>query len=125
MTFFAAVFLLLAAIIAVFQLVLALGAPLGEYTMGGKFPGKLPNAMKIAALVQIIILFFFAAIVMAKAEIAFESLQNMARIGIWFIVAFFVFGVVMNISSPSKKERMIMGPANVIALISTLVVALS
>ena len=66
MVIFVFIFLVLAALIAIFQLILALGAPLGEYTMGGRFPGKLPVKMRVAALIQIVILMVFAFIVLAK-----------------------------------------------------------
>jgi hypothetical protein len=119
------IFIVLSIVIAIFQLALALGAPLGEYTMGGKFPGKLPNKMRAAALVQILILLFFVFIVTSKAGIAFEQYYGFGRIGIWFIVAFFIFGSIVNLSSPSKKEKLVMGPANIIAVISTFLVALN
>ncbi len=125
MILFAYFFVALIIIIAIFQLALAFGAPLGEYTMGGKFPGKLPIKMRVAALIQIIILLFFGFIVIAKARMAFEQYHNVGKIGIWFIVAFFVFGSIVNLSSPSRKEKLVMGPANIIALISTLMVAIS
>ncbi|MFZ5986341.1 MAG: hypothetical protein ACOYWZ_04335 [Bacillota bacterium] len=119
------IYIVLSIIIVILQLVLALGAPLGEYTMGGKFPGKLPIKMRVAALIQILILLGFAFIVMAKAGIAFEQYYSFGRIGIWFVVAFFIFGSIVNISSPSRKEKLTMGPANIIALINTFVVALN
>ncbi|MCW3491656.1 hypothetical protein [Dethiobacter alkaliphilus] len=125
MILFANFYILLTIIIAIFQVALAMGAPLGEFTMGGKFTGKLPIKMRVAALAQIVILLIFVFIVAAKAGIAFEQYYSFGRIGIWFVVAFFVFGTIVNISSPSRKEKLTMGPANIIALISTLVVALS
>lgn len=118
------VFTTLATIVAVFQLVLALGAPLGEYTMGGKFPGKLPVPMRLAAGVQILVLFVFVFIVMAKAGLAFAPYYHISTMGIWVIVVFFAFGTIVNVSSPSRQEKLTMGPANIVALISTLVVAL-
>ncbi len=122
---FAYIFIGLTVIITGFQLALALGAPLGEYTLGGRFPGKLPGKMRVAALIQILILLLFAAIVISKSGLAFESFYNVARIGIWFVFAFFIFGSIVNFSSPSKKEKQIMGPLNIIALISTFMVAIS
>jgi hypothetical protein len=80
--------------------------------------------MRAAALAQILILFIFAFFVIAKAGIAFEQFYSIARIGIWFVVAFFALGSVLNFSSTSRKEKRIMGPANVIAFVSTLAVAL-
>lgn len=118
------VFVVLAVVIGAFQVALALGAPLGEYTLGGKFPGKLPQGMRAAALVQLVILFIFVVIVMAKAGIAFEQFHSGAKIGAWIVAVFFALGTVMNMSSPSPKEKRIMGPANIIAFVTTLIVAL-
>jgi hypothetical protein len=125
MLIFAYIFIALTFIIAIFQIALALGAPLGEYTLGGKFPGKLPGQMRAAALVQILILFVFAFLVVVRAGIAFEQYYPIARIGIWFVVAFFVLGSILNLSSASRKEKLVMGPANVLALVSTFMVAIS
>jgi hypothetical protein len=121
---FAYIFIGLAVFITAFQLVLAFGAPLGDYTLGGKYPGKLPPKMRIAALIQILILFFFTAIVMSKAGIAFGSFAGIANAAIWFVLAFFVFGSIVNLSSPAKKERFLMGPLNLIAMVCVLGVAL-
>lgn len=118
------IFIVLAIIIAIFQVALFLGAPLGEYTLGGKFPGKLPAKVRAATLIQILILMVFVIIVTAKAGIAFDQYNSIAQYGIWFVVAFFILGTLANLSSPSKKEKLIMGPANIIALVCTVIVAL-
>jgi hypothetical protein len=119
------IFIVLSIVIVIVQLALAFGAPLGEYTLGGKFPRKLPIKMRVAALIQIFILLVFIFIVTSKAGIAFEQYYGFGRIGIGFIVVFFIFGSIVNLTSPSKKEKLVMGPANIIALISTLIVALN
>ncbi len=124
MIVFAYIFIGLAAFITLFQLALAFGAPWGDFTLGGKYPGKLPAKLRIAAIVQIIILFGFTAMVASKAGIAFGAINQIAQTGIWFVLAFFVLGTVLNLSSPSKKEKYLMGPFNIIALVSVLVVAL-
>jgi hypothetical protein len=121
---FAWIYIVLSVIIALFQLALALGAPWGDFTLGGRYPGKLPPRIRMAALVQIGILFLFAALVASRGGVAFEGLSGAARIGVWFVAAFFVLGTVMNLSSPSKKERIVMGPANIIALVCAVAVAL-
>jgi NADPH-dependent 2,4-dienoyl-CoA reductase/sulfur reductase-like enzyme len=123
-TVFAFVFIGLAVGIAVFQIVLALGAPLGEYTLGGKYPGKLPGKLRVAALFQIAILFIFTVMIVSKAGIAFGSLYGVARIGAWVVFAFFIPGSILNLSSPSKKERLVMGPLNIVALICSFMVAI-
>jgi hypothetical protein len=119
------VFLAFVVIGSLFQLALALGAPLGEYTLGGKFPGKLPPKLRIAALVQILVLFLFAFIVLIRSDMILPNLQVVGRIGIWFVVAFFVLGSVANLSTPSKRERLLWGPTNVILLAVSILIALS
>lgn len=121
---FAYIFLGLSLIIMVFQIALALGAPWGDFTMGGKFPGKLPASMRIGALVQILILGFFVAVVLSKAGLALPGFMGFSRIAIWFIFGFFVLGTFLNLSSPSKKEKLVMGPLNILALGMVLMVAL-
>ena len=68
------------ATVILFQAALILGAPWGEYTMGGIYPGKLPARMRAAAGVQIVILLLFASIAASRAGIALagfpQCLQN-------------------------------------------------
>lgn len=86
-------FLALSTVAILFQLALALGAPWGEYTLGGKFPGKLPSKMRIAALAQIVVLMLFGAIVLARSGLTFRALYPFSRTAIWFVAGFFVLGV--------------------------------
>jgi hypothetical protein len=125
MVFAVAVFIIMSVIAAIFQLALALGAPLGEYAMGGMYPGKFPPKMRIAALVQIIILVFLVFVVVAASGLAFEQFYNFGRIAIWFVVAFFVLGSILNISSKSIKERRTWGPVNVMLLLVSIFIALN
>lgn len=125
MQFFAWTYMVLSVIVICFQLVLAAGAPLGEFTLDGRFPGRLPNRMRIAALMQVAVLVCFSGIVASRSGLAFRDAPVLGRVGIWFVVAFFVPGTLLNITSPSRRERLVMGPLNVIALISALAIALS
>ena len=38
-----------------FQLALAAGAPWGAYAMGGRFPGRFPPPLRVAAVVQAVV----------------------------------------------------------------------
>jgi hypothetical protein len=125
MMFAVTIFFTFCIIVALFQFSLALGAPWGEYTLGGRFPGQLPPKMRIAALIQIIILFVLAFIVLLKSGLAFNQFYSISKIGIWFVVAFFVLGSILNLATPSKKERMIWGPVNILLLVASIVVALT
>jgi hypothetical protein len=118
------VFLVLTAIGALFQLALALGAPWGEYTLGGRFPGKLPPKIRVAALAQMLVMFMFAFIVLVRAGLIFGELYAVSRVAIWFVAGFFVLGSLANLSTPSKRERLVWGPVNVLLLMVTIVIAL-
>jgi len=96
-------------------MLLALGAPLGEFTLWGKYPGMLPQKLRLVVIIQIIILSIFTLIVASKAGIAFEPLKNISKYGIWVVLVFFTLGSFINLTSPSKKEKIVMGPLNVIA----------
>jgi hypothetical protein len=107
-----------------FQLALALGAPLGEYTLGGRFPGTLPPKIRVAALAQILVMVLFAFIVLVRVGLIFGELYTISRVAIWFVVGFFVLGSLANLSTPSKRERLVWGPVNVLLLMVTIVIAL-
>ena len=116
-------FLALTTAVILFQLASALGAPWGEFTMGGRFPGALPPVMRIVALAQIVVLFLFAVIVLVRAGMAFGGYYAIGRVGIWFVVGFFVLGSLLNLATPSKKERLLWAPVNVLMLIAAILIA--
>ena len=57
------------AIVVLFQACLAIGLPWGAASMGGKYPGKHPPKMRVAAVVNMFVLSFLAKIVLVKAGI--------------------------------------------------------
>lgn len=120
-----AIFCGLTAIVIVFQLALALGAPWGKYTVGGRFPDKLPPRMRLAALAQILVLLLFAAIVLARSGLALSAIYGFSRVAIWFVAGFFVLGSLANLTTPARGERLIWGPVNVVMLLATILIALS
>ena len=117
-------FIFISLFVILFQIALTLGAPWGELTMGGRYHGKLPKQMRLIAVAQIIILLLIDVIVLAKSQIAFPRLYPPSRVGIWFVFAFFVLGTLMNIITPSKKERLIWAPVSAVLLILSLVNAI-
>ncbi len=115
----------LTAVTVLFQLALALGAPWGEMAMGGRYPGKMPLRMRIAALIQILLLILIAAIVFIRAELIFENYYLLSEKLIWLIVAFCGLGAILNTITPSKKERRLWAPVAIVLLICSVVIALS
>jgi hypothetical protein len=121
----AGVFGVLAAVAVLFQCALAAGAPWGEMTLGGKFAGRLPVAMRVAAVVQAIVLLVLAWVVFARAGVFFEGRSAMPHKAIWFVVAFCALSLTMNVITPSKKERRLWAPVLLVMLLSSVMVAIS
>lgn len=124
-TFAAYLFSILIAFVVGFQLALALGAPWGELAMGGKFSGRLPPAMRIAALVQIVLLVFIALIVLTRAGVILGEFSSLSKSLIWAVVVFSLIGAILNTITPSKKERMLWAPVSLVLLICATCVAVS
>ena len=120
----AAVFALVAIGAIGFQLALALGAPWGAYAMGGKYPGRFPAPMRIAAVVQALILAGLAGVVLARAGLALEAWGSAASWLIWVVVGFSAVSLVLNSVTTSRGERLVWVPVAVVMLASSLVVAL-
>ena len=123
--FAAYLFSVLIAFVVAFQLALALGAPWGEMAMGGKFPGRLPPRMRIAALVQIVVLVFIGLIVLTRAGVILDEFSSLSKSIIWAVVVFSLIGAILNTITPSKKERMLWAPVSLVLLICATYVAVS
>lgn len=121
----AALFVLVATGVIAFQLALALGAPWGAYAMGGKFPGRYPRSMRVAALGQAAVLALLALIVLSEAGLVLPQIAGAAPWAIWLVVLFSAVSVVLNLITPSAGERRIWVPVAVIMLVSSLTVALT
>ena len=119
----AIIFTILTGIVLIFQGCLALGLPWVKASMGGKSPGKYPPKMKMVAIITMVILGVFVAIVLSKSDLLFPQLKPISNIGIWFVVAFMVLGTVLNTITPSKIER-IWAPVAFFQLITSLIIAI-
>ena len=108
-----------------FQIALALGAPWGAYAMGGAFPGQFPPELRIAAVVQAVILGLLALVVLARAGIAMSIWSRSSRWLIWVVVVFSTLSLVLNLITPSAGERAIWAPVALIMLVSSVTVAIS
>ena len=124
-TIVALVFSSLIGITVLFQLALALGAPWGEYAMGGRYPGKWPLKLRVFGIAQILILLFIELIVLIRAGMLLPGYYQISRLASWFIVGFFVLSFGLNVSTPSKGERLLWAPTSLLLLAASLVIAIS
>ena len=112
------------AAVILFQIALAAGVPWGAYAMGGRFPGKFPIALRLAALAQALLIAGMVIVVLCRAELVLASWLGAARRLIWVIVAVAALGLVLNLITPSAAERAIWAPVAFVLLVSSAVVAL-
>jgi hypothetical protein len=108
-----------------FQLALALGAPWGQYAMGGKYPGRYPTAMRVSAVAQAALLAALSVFVLSEAGLVLPSMARTWPWLIWLVVAFSGLSLVLNAITPSAGERRIWVPVALAMLGCSLVVALS
>ena len=111
--------------VVVFQIALAAGAPWGAYAMGGAFPGQFPPALRIAAMIQALILAGMAAVIMARAGLILPRWSRASRWLAWVVVAFAAVSLILNLITPSAGERALWAPTALLLLISSAVVAFS
>ncbi len=102
-----------------FQIALAAGVPWGAFAMSGAFPGQFPTALRIAALIQAVLLLAMAAVVLARAGVILPRWSRVSRWLIWFVVAFAALSLVLNLITPSAGERAIWAPTAFLLLISS------
>ena len=94
-------------ILIAFQLVLAVGAPLGAAAWGGQNPGVLPGRLRIAsAFVAVVVYPVMLAVILAAVGIIGDDwLPIDPDIACWILAGFFVLGTVVNAISRSPPER--------------------
>jgi hypothetical protein len=103
----------LLAVVEVFQIALAFGAPLGKASWGGKHDGVLPTRLRIASGVAAVIVYplIILSVLTASGLVDSSLTEETRRVGMWVLTALFVLGVLSNFVSRSKIERT-WGPAS-------------
>ena len=121
----AIVFALFTAGAIAFQIALALGAPWGRYAMGGRYPDRLPPAMRVSAVVQALVLVFLAVIVLSEAGVVLPELAANNPWLIWVAVMFSTLSALLNGLTRSAGERRIWLPVALVMLATSVVVAIA
>ena len=121
----AIVAILMLAILCVFQIALAAGAPLGAAAWGGQNPGVLPGRLRVASGVVGVVLYpFLGLVILAAAGLTADDWLPIDPTAVmWFLTGFFALGVLVNAISRSPIER-IWAPVSAVLAICCAVIAL-
>lgn len=113
-------------VLVMFQLALAAGAPLGRAAYGGAHR-VLPGHLRVASVAAALVWVLAAGAVLARAGVMPDATPGAPAlvVVVWMIVGLLAVGLVLNVITPSRVERMVWGPVTLLLLAGTLVVALS
>ena len=111
-------------LVVLFQLGVAAGKAWGEYTMGGRYPGRLPAVMRVAALVQALVLAALAGLVLDGAGLVDLGWADRTAWILWVPVVVSAIAFVLNASSRSELEKRLWVPVTIVLLGSSLAVAI-
>lgn len=97
-------------IIAGFTLLVTLGFPLGEFTLGGQH-NVLPTNLRIISAVSFIIQIFAVFVILQAGKVIPSFLPTILLKGFSiFFSLYLTLNVFMNIMSESPKEKLVMTP---------------
>ena len=106
----------LLASLAVFQVALVAGAPLGRFAWGGQ-ADVLPTALRIGSAVSVVL---YAVIVW----LVWRAVDRPEDGWIWVVTGYFALGIGLNAVSRSRPERLVMTPVVLVLAAGCLVIAL-
>ncbi len=93
------------------QLGLILGAPWGRLTLGGRWPGVLPLAVRPFAGLAALLLIWLITVVLDHAGLIAFGYPDWI---IWLALALTILTTIANLATPSRPERMLWGPVTLI-----------
>ncbi len=120
--FLAGVFTLLSMVVVVFQWLLFLKKPWGDYTMGGMHPGVLPKPYRIAALIQSFLILFNAFVVLNHVNLLSILSNRFTQSWMWVIMIMMGLSSFLNLITKSKKERNLWAPIGFIVFVCSVLI---
>jgi hypothetical protein len=110
----AIVAVVLLGVVGLFQVALALGAPLGQAAWGGRHSGVLPPNLRMASGVAGVVVYpLIALFILASAGLLEARWTGTGEAGMWALTGFFTLGAMANFASRSRSERF-WGPVSLV-----------
>lgn len=112
------------AALALLQVLLILGLPLGRFAWGGQQDVLSPRRRAAAGL-AILIYALMAVIALARAHVITVPVPDLAvTIAMWVVAAYLVLSILPNLASKSVSEKRLMTPVSVVLAVLGLVIAI-
>jgi hypothetical protein len=109
--------------VIVLSVLLIMGLPLGELTMGGRYK-TWPKEMRPIAIGQLAVQIFALYVLLAGNKVVPSFMPaGLLKFFVILFAVFFLGNMIMNAFSASKKEKYIMTPASVIEAVCFAVTA--
>ena len=106
-------FCALLGILAIFQVLLIIGLPLGRFAWGGQNE-VLPARLRVGSAISILIYAAFAVVALARYGLAAFLPAPADAVAMWVIAAYLLLSVLPNLASNSRDERRLMVPASLV-----------
>jgi len=120
---FALVLTVVLVLLAVFQIALAFGAPLGRFAWGGQHR-VLPTRLRVGSAVSVVIYGFIVLVAWDRVGAIDVFPEGFADVAMWVIFGYFVLGIPMNAISRSRAERFTMVPVTIVLAVLSLFIAM-
>jgi len=108
--------------LAVLQLLLAIGQPLGRLAWGGQHD-VLPRNLRIGSVVAIALYAVFALVLLVRPGMVPVLPAGVAAIAAWVVAALSVLAIGANAASRSRPERLTMTPVAAVLALCSIIVA--
>jgi hypothetical protein len=117
----AGLFAALALFVGLFHVAAIFGAPVGHLTMGGRWPGVLPPAVRLLSALSLGLMLLLAFVVLARAGLIDRSTPHW---GMRAVLGYLAVAIPMHVATPSPAERQLWLPVVVALTASALWVEL-
>jgi hypothetical protein len=109
--------------LAVFQVLLAAGAPLGRFAWGGRHV-VLPAGLRVGSAVSVAVYAVVAVVLLARADVLDVLPDGLVHVLTWVLTGYLALGTAMNAVSRSRPERLVMTPVALALAVACLLLAL-
>ncbi len=123
MTIAAVALTVMLGLLAIFQIALAAGAPLGKFAWGGQH-ATLPLNLRFGAVSAVLRYGFVAFIALDRSGTITVLPEEFSFWVMWIVVAHLGFSVILSLLSASKYEKMTLAPYTFVMGLLSLLIAL-